>query len=93
VVTARNLLLNTDIAFDAARFLHLVVWNTILQMVAWKGYIVQYHQTRTTILSTGLLLTTVVARGVKTLITLRTFENGMHAIRMTSCSTFVAAVN
>jgi hypothetical protein len=85
VVAARNLLLNTDIAFDAARILRLVAWNTILQMVAWKVYIVQLHHTKTTILPTGLLLTTVVAGGVKILTRLRTFENVMHAIRMTSC--------
>jgi hypothetical protein len=85
VVATRNSLLNTDIAFDAARILRLVAWNIILQMVAWKVYLVQLHHTKTTILPTGLLLTIVVARGVKTLTRLRTFENVMHAIRMTSC--------
>jgi hypothetical protein len=93
VVAARNLLLNTNLAFDTARILRLVAWNTIFQMVAWEVHIAQYYHTQPTILSTGLLLTTVVARGVKTLTRLRTFENGMHAIRMTSCLTFVAAVN
>ena len=93
VIATRDSLLNTDIAFDTARILHLVAWNIILQMVALKVYIVQLHHTKTTILPTGLLLTTVVARGVKTLTRLRTFENVMHAIRMTSCKTFVAALN
>ena len=85
VVATRNLLLNTDIAFDAARILRSVTWNIILQMVAWKVYICQLHHTKTTILPTGLLLATVVARGVKTLARLRTFENVMYAIGMTSC--------
>ena len=85
VVAAWNLLLKTDIAFDAARILRLIAWNIILQMVACKVHIVQLHHTKTAILPTGLLLTTVVARGVKTLTRLRTFENVMHAIRMTSC--------
>ncbi|KAL5347581.1 hypothetical protein ACLOAV_006989 [Pseudogymnoascus australis] len=91
VVATRNLLLDPDIAFDAARILRSVAWN--LQMVAWKVYIVQQHHTKTTIFPTGLLLTTVVAGRVKTLIWLRAFENVVHTLRMTSCKAFMAAID
>jgi len=92
VATARDRLIDDNVALDSLEILRQVTRNVVFEMAAWKLYVVQHDHASSAILATGWLLARMIARLMSALAGLFAFENIMHSFGMTSRLTSVSAI-